>query len=251
MLFRSGKATAQSDVVAVVDSSVNAGDDSIKQAYDCYCDPKSPCVVPGSYVDHVTGKTVEVPYGKCTVNKAWKRGKKKQGFEGCMGIDYQMAALVGTDHVASCESTSGGYDCADFPCQNQGFCLDGVEAYTCICPWGYDGVNCETDVNECANDPCDPYAECENTVGAYLCTCKAGFFGDGYAYDQINAPHGSVLVGDYDHGWLERDATGKSDNNEDGLIDVFGCTDINDCSSSPCFNGGRCIDLFEIGRAHV
>jgi hypothetical protein len=150
-----GKATAQSDVVAVVDSSVNAGDDSIKQAYDCYCDPKSPCVVPGSYVDHVTGKTVEVPYGKCTVNKAWKRGKKKQGFEGCMGIDYQMAALVGTDHVASCESTSGGYDCADFPCQNQGFCLDGVEAYTCICPWGYDGINCETDVNECAEQVCN------------------------------------------------------------------------------------------------
>ena len=133
-MLGSGSAVANTELAAVVDSSVNAGDDSIKTAYDCYCDNKSPCVVPGSYVDHVTGEVIEVPYGKCTVNKAWKRGKKKQGFEGCMGIDYQMAALVGTDHVASCESTSGGYDCADFPCQNQGFCLDGVEAYTCICP---------------------------------------------------------------------------------------------------------------------
>jgi hypothetical protein len=244
-IFGTNAGVSSNAVVAAVDSSVNAGDDTPKVAYDCYCDPKSPCVVPGSYVDHVTGKTVEVPFGKCTVNKAWKRGKKKQGYEGCMGIDYQMAALVGTDHVASCETASGGYDCSSFPCQNMGFCLDGVETYTCVCPWGFEGINCEMDTNECAAEVCDPNAECENTVGAYLCTCKAGFFGDGYANDQINAPHGSVLIGDYKHGWLTRDAAGKSDNNEDGKIDVFGCTDINDCASAPCFNGGRCIDLWD------
>lgn len=34
-------------------------------------------------------------------------------------------------------------DCVGDPCQNGGTCVDGVNAFTCTCVTGYDGVNCE------------------------------------------------------------------------------------------------------------
>ena len=35
-------------------------------------------------------------------------------------------------------------DCYPYPCQNYGTCVDGVNSYTCNCPTGYAGDNCET-----------------------------------------------------------------------------------------------------------
>ena len=35
-------------------------------------------------------------------------------------------------------------ECVSNPCQNEGLCVDGVNAYTCECSSGYSGVNCET-----------------------------------------------------------------------------------------------------------
>ncbi|KAK7105726.1 hypothetical protein V1264_017068 [Littorina saxatilis] len=40
-------------------------------------------------------------------------------------------------------------ECASSPCQNGGSCVDQVNAYTCNCPAGYNGSNCET--GSCAN----------------------------------------------------------------------------------------------------
>ena len=35
-------------------------------------------------------------------------------------------------------------DCENSPCLNGGFCYDGIDSYTCICPEGWTGVTCET-----------------------------------------------------------------------------------------------------------
>ena len=34
-------------------------------------------------------------------------------------------------------------ECATSPCQNGGSCIDQINAYTCNCVDGYDGLNCE------------------------------------------------------------------------------------------------------------
>ena len=36
------------------------------------------------------------------------------------------------------------YDCASFPCDNNGTCVDGLDGFTCRCSFGFTGDGCET-----------------------------------------------------------------------------------------------------------
>ncbi|XP_070175573.1 delta-like protein D [Littorina saxatilis] len=68
-------------------------------------------------------------------------------------------------------------ECASSPCQNEGSCVDQVNAYTCICQDGYTGTHCETDVDECACDPCQNGGSCVDQVNSYWCNCLNNNFG--------------------------------------------------------------------------
>ena len=93
-------------------------------------------------------------------------------------------------------------DCADNPCENGGQCIDMVARYKCQCPRGFYGPRCQSDVNECASDPCLNGGVCENGFNEYICKCK-----DGYE--------------------------GKRCENE---VDL--------CKSNPCQHGGQCNSFF-------
>ncbi|XP_072019600.1 uncharacterized protein [Amphiura filiformis] len=74
-------------------------------------------------------------------------------------------------------------ECAGNPCYNDGMCIDEIGHYQCNCTGtGYQGQQCQIDVNECAQtpSPCHVYADCSNTEGSYTCQCQPGFAGDGY-----------------------------------------------------------------------
>ncbi|CAH8488553.1 unnamed protein product [Schistosoma margrebowiei] len=60
------------------------------------------------------------------------------------------------------------------PCKNGGICRPGN---LCECTRGYEGIQCELDINECVRlKPCDPdYGICENTPGGYTCQCVPGY----------------------------------------------------------------------------
>ncbi|VDP98393.1 unnamed protein product [Trichobilharzia regenti] len=66
-----------------------------------------------------------------------------------------------------------GISC-DPPCQNGGTCRPGN---LCECTHGYEGFQCELDINECARlRPCDPdFGICKNTPGGYNCQCVPGY----------------------------------------------------------------------------
>eukprot|EP00057_Strongylocentrotus_purpuratus_P014002 XP_011668476.1 PREDICTED: fibrillin-1 [Strongylocentrotus purpuratus] len=147
-------------------------------------------------------------------------------------------------------------DCASMPCMNGGTCTDGTNLYTCECTGtGFEGTNCEIDINEClrtdADYPCDAdNGDCTNTLGSYMCTCNPGFETDS------SDPSACSNVNECD------DGSDTCDSTRSVCVDTVGsfncicypgyehptgsttiCNDINECSSNPCMNGGNCIDL--------
>ena len=63
------------------------------------------------------------------------------------------------------------------PCQNGGTCEDQVAGYTCLCADGYEGDNCDGNVNDCAENPCSNGGTCYDEVNGYRCDCVAGYTG--------------------------------------------------------------------------
>lgn len=64
--------------------------------------------------------------------------------------------------------------CTSNPC-NAGICVSsGPDRYTCMCTAGWEGENCERDVDECriSNANCETDLTCVNTEGSYTCESK-------------------------------------------------------------------------------
>ena len=173
--------------------------------------------------------------------------------ETCVGIDDMfytetVGYVDGADCAtagncrAACDYVTGRYDCWSHPCETHGFCVDGVDTYTCLCEFGYEGPNCAQDIDECtlvdsdsdsdgAMDSfavCDENAACTNSIGQYECVCNAGWEGDGYVEN-------GVLSYNYPS-WITARSTADADY-------VQACQDIDDCRGNPCHNGGTCINL--------
>lgn len=92
-------------------------------------------------------------------------------------------------------------DCPGNLCQNGAQCIDGVNAYRCKCSPNYTGEFCENDIDECSTrSVCQNGATCTNTHGGYSCICV--------------------------NGWTGPDCS----------------ENIDDCADAACFNGATCID---------
>ncbi|KAL9973368.1 hypothetical protein ACROYT_G019819 [Oculina patagonica] len=69
--------------------------------------------------------------------------------------------------------------CSSSPCPNNATCLSLTpEIFQCLCPAGFTGTYCETDINECQTNQynCPLNEICVNTMGSYNCTCISGLY---------------------------------------------------------------------------
>ncbi|XP_056416082.1 vitamin K-dependent protein Z [Hyla sarda] len=72
----------------------------------------------------------------------------------------------------------GGRPCCSSPCENNGVCTDFIRSYTCMCPEGYKGKNCQFATNEChpdAEDGCQHFCEPKYGLDFYICSCASGY----------------------------------------------------------------------------
>ncbi|ODM98815.1 Cubilin [Orchesella cincta] len=72
--------------------------------------------------------------------------------------------------------------CHNNPCSNGGKCIPTIYGAFCMCLPGWEGEQCNQDVNECANNQgtefgCQNGGTCLNTPGSWHCQCRTGFVG--------------------------------------------------------------------------
>ena len=91
----------------------------------------------------------------------------------------------------TCENILSSSDCTESDCitsnvvtstPGEMYCLHGnatgvTGSCGCDCEEGWEGANCDQDVDECVaeTDDCLAFHNCNNTVGDYFCECKNGF----------------------------------------------------------------------------
>ena len=70
-------------------------------------------------------------------------------------------------------------DCLGNKCANNASCVDLVEAYRCDCLPGFTGEHCQTKIPFCAkeHDPCKNGGRCVDHQSHYSCECPSGFAG--------------------------------------------------------------------------
>ncbi|XP_058841730.1 protein kinase C-binding protein NELL2-like isoform X2 [Acipenser ruthenus] len=107
----------------------------------------------------------------------------------CTEHDECMTGQHSCDENALCFNTVGGHNCMCKPgytgngtfckafcedgCQNGGTC---IPPSMCLCPQGFTGPGCETDIDECATGRhgCASDTVCFNLDGGYDCKCPHG-----------------------------------------------------------------------------
>ena len=75
-------------------------------------------------------------------------------------------------------------DCLNSPCMNEGTCTDGINGYTCTCPSGLAGYDCEVrcpeglsgticqvPILQCLDNPCQNNGTCIQTGTKFNCNC--------------------------------------------------------------------------------
>jgi Notch-like protein len=166
--------------------------------------------------------------------------KGDKGNKGKKGDKDNKGNSDGDDGSASID------ECASNPCQNKGTCtdLDGPDSYTCDCPAGFTGTNCETiiNINECSPNPCQNSGKCTDGTDSYTCECPTGFTGTNC---ETKIDINECLSNPCQNGGKCTDGTdsytcecpaGFTGTNCETIIN------INECSPNPCQNSGKCTD---------
>jgi len=180
--------------------------------------------------------------------------------------NYHFYELSDFSNV-NCENIN---ECATKPCQNGGTCTDGVNSYTCTCVENYSGTNCES-FDHCSTAPCQNGGTC--TDGANAAPTKQNC--EQMAISQFGASttHPGLIEGSWSwvpHGcsvenaaptvvnaahWNNAVGVGRKDQGPFQIVTgsytctcaagFFGTncgTNIDECATKPCQNGGICTD---------
>ncbi|XP_014670185.1 PREDICTED: protein jagged-2-like [Priapulus caudatus] len=129
--------------------------------------------------------------------------------------------------------------CSANPCRNGGKCVTLDHTYKCQCENAWTGNQCETRVNFCYSNPCMHGGTCEETSTGFTCTCPAGWEGNRCQLDS-NECSGSPCVNAYACTNIHGDYVCDC---MDGWTGKNCTINKNDCAPDPCRNGGLCTDL--------
>ncbi|XP_078619195.1 uncharacterized protein LOC144886441 [Branchiostoma floridae x Branchiostoma japonicum] len=128
-------------------------------------------------------------------------------------------------------------DCDGVYCENGGTCVDDINDYSCECADGFEGEHCETDINECDGVTCENGGTCVDGINDYSCDCAGGYEGE----------HCETDIDNCDGVTCENGGTCVDGINDffcdcaDGFEGEHCETEINPCDGVTCENGGTCV----------
>lgn len=140
----------------------------------------------------------------------------------------------------NCEETDVE-DCDPNPC-NGGTCNDSAAGVTCSnCPAGYTGTTCSTDIDECLQNPCLHGGNCANEPGTFSCDCSSTGYTGTTCQAYVECPQGTNPC---QHAGKCFDLKGSltCDCSGTGYSGTTCQTDIDECATTPCENGGACTE---------
>ncbi|XP_026143390.1 protein jagged-1b-like isoform X2 [Carassius auratus] len=123
--------------------------------------------------------------------------------------------------------------CDSNPCGRGATCQETTQGFQCVCPPFWTGRTCQLDTNECETGVCVNARSCRNLIGGYLCDCLPGWSGPNCDIRNSSC-QGFCLNG------------GHCKDSQCVCLPGFSgklCqAAVNACDSSPCVNGGQCVE---------
>jgi hypothetical protein len=91
------------------------------------------------------------------------------------GVNSYECDCAGTGYNGvTCNSNID--ECASSPCLHGGTCADGINSYECDCyGTGYNGVSCNSNIDDCSASTCLNGGTCADGVNSYLCSCTSSW----------------------------------------------------------------------------
>nr|XP_057947306.1 protein jagged-2-like isoform X3 [Doryrhamphus excisus] len=216
-----------------------------ENAFECLCAPQW------------TGQTCQIDVNSC-------HGQCQNGGS-CKEVPRGYQCVCQPGFVGRhCEIQRNG--CASAPCGNAGRCHNLLDGFMCDCLPGFSGRSCELQKDPCSPNPCHNKVQCHTLMGDFYCSCPEDYEGKTCSQlkDHCKTSHCQVIdsctvavatndsqkgvwhissnvCGPHGH-CISLPAGNFSCSCQPGFTGTYCHQNINDCESSPCRNGGTCID---------